>query len=83
MAPPSRGGIPGTITRQGAEKMDGATSSRKFPSYTTAQLEAAVADGRGTPAMIAEIEARKNGTSKILVTPQIMGGKPINKIGRM
>jgi len=38
--------------------MDGAISTRKFPAYTTAQLEAAVAAGRGTEAMIQEIADR-------------------------
>lgn len=45
--------------------------TRKYPSYTTAQLEAAVAAGRGTAEMIEEIAARKAGVSVARVTPQI------------
>lgn len=52
--------------------MDGAISTRKFPAYTTAQLESAVAAGRGTEAMREEIERRKSGESKATVIPQIM-----------
>lgn len=33
--------------------------SRPFASYTLAQLEVAVAEGRGTPQMISEIDRRK------------------------
>lgn len=58
--------------------MDASSSNnrtRKFPSYTLAQLEAWVAEGRGSDLIVAEIEARKSGASKVLVTPQIMGGK--------
>lgn len=52
--------------------MDGATSTRKYPAYTTAQLEAAVAAGKGTPAMRQEIADRKAGVSVPLVVPQIV-----------
>lgn len=63
--------------------MDAARSNRKYPGYTLAQLEAAVADGRGTPVMVQEIADRKAGLSEALVVPQIEGGKPVHKIGRM
>ena len=58
-------------------------SNRKYPSYTLAQLEAFVASGQGNPVMVQEISDRKAGTSKTLVTPQIDGGKPTPKVGRM
>lgn len=58
-------------------------SARKYPSYTLAQLEAFVAQGNGNPVMVAEIAARKAGTSNVLVVPQIEGGKPTVKVGRM
>ncbi len=63
--------------------MDAARSGRKFPGYTIRQLEEAVAAGHGNDAMIAEIAARKNGTSRILATPQIEGGKVKATVGRM
>lgn len=55
--------------------MDGATSTRKYPAYTTAQLEAAVAAGKDTPAMRQEIADRKAGASVPLVVPQIVPAK--------
>lgn len=58
-------------------------STRKYPSYTLAELEKAVAEGRGTAAMEQEIADRKAGLSVPFVTPQIKGGKPITKVGRM
>ncbi len=57
-------------------------TSRKFPSYTLAQLEAFVAAGEGSDSMVAEIAARKAG-SAAFQTPQIMGGKVRTVIGRM
>lgn len=58
-------------------------STRKYPSYTLAQLETFVAEGRGNPVMVKEIADRKAGTSNILVVPQIEGGKPNPKVGRL
>lgn len=62
--------------------MDAARSNRKYPAYTLAQLEAFVAEGKGNPVMVQEIEDRKVGRSAALVTPQLIGGKPVTKIGR-
>jgi hypothetical protein len=65
-------------------KMDAAIkTNRKYPSYTLAELEAAVAAGRGNYLMVAEIKARKNGASSAFIVPQIDGGKGINRLGRM
>lgn len=58
-------------------------SNRKYPSYTLSQLESAVAEGRGNPIMEAEIFTRKSGASVVFSTPQIEGGKPAPKLGRM
>lgn len=63
--------------------MDAARSNRKYPSYTLAQLETFVAEGRGNPVMVQEIADRKAGRSTPLVTPQLKGGKPQTKVGRM
>ena len=63
--------------------MDGAKSKMKYPGYTLAQLEQAVAEGRGNDVMLKEIADRKAGISKPLVVPQIEGGKPIHKVGRL
>lgn len=49
---------------------------RRYPSYTTAELEKAIAAGRGTPAMEEEVAARKVGASKPRITPQIV---PLSK----
>jgi hypothetical protein len=57
--------------------------TRKYPSMTTAELEKAVAEGRGNPVMVQEIADRKSGASQIRVTPQILGGKVQVKLGRM
>jgi hypothetical protein len=53
--------------------MDGANqnSTRKYPAYTTAQLEAFVAAGQGNPVMIQEICLRKAGSSIVTRVPQI------------
>jgi N-methylhydantoinase B/oxoprolinase/acetone carboxylase alpha subunit len=56
---------------------------RRYPSYTLADLEKAVAAGRGTPEMMQEIADRKSGASVIKVTPQILGGKAQTRVGRM
>lgn len=63
--------------------MNSAHTTRKYPSYTLAQLEAFVAEGRGNPAMLQEIADRKAGRSVARVTPQIDGGIPMPVIGRM
>jgi hypothetical protein len=63
--------------------MDAARSNRKYPAYTLAQLEAFVAEGKGNPVMAQEIADRKAGRSATLVTPQLKGGKPVTKVGRM
>lgn len=63
--------------------MDAATSTRKYPSYTLSQLEGFVAEGRGNPAMVQEIADRKAGLSTIKATPQILGGKPRVRVGRL
>jgi hypothetical protein len=63
--------------------MDAAKSNRKYPSYTLAQLEAFVAEGRGNDVMAQEIAARKAGRSAPLRVPQIEGGKPVVKVGRL
>jgi hypothetical protein len=63
--------------------MDGATSTRKYPSYTTADLEAFVACGQGNAIMVQEIADRKSRISVIHATPQLLGGKVQTKIGRM
>jgi hypothetical protein len=63
--------------------MDAANNKRKFPGYTLAQLEAAVTEGRGTSAMLQEIADRKAGASVAATVPQLLGGKPQPKLGRM
>lgn len=60
-----------------------AQSARKYPSYTLAQLEAIIAEGRGNPVMVQEVAARKAGSSIALAVPQILGGKAQVKVGRM
>lgn len=49
-------------------------TNRLYPAYTLAQLEAFVAQGKGNPAMLGEIEARKSGASKPFVVPQLRHG---------
>jgi hypothetical protein len=61
----------------------GRRSTRKYPSYTTAQLEAFVAAGEGNETMVAEIAARKAGASANFSTPQIAGGMVRTIVGRM
>jgi hypothetical protein len=52
-------------------------SNRKYPSYTLVELETFVAAGKGNNMMIAEIAARKTGTSVAMVVPQIVGASLI------
>lgn len=74
--------------------MDGAhVSKRMYPSYTTAQLEQMVERIKATEtgsdacmkviAMQDEIERRRAGLSVARVTPQIMGGQVVTKVGRL
>lgn len=65
--------------------MDAAPTRRMYPGYTLAELEKAVAEGRADSAgtMVMEIAARKAGASQHFKTPQILGGKPTTRIGRM
>ena len=63
--------------------MDGATTTRKYPSYTTKELEMFVASGQGSSVMVQEIADRKSNISVIRATPQLIGGKVQTKIGRM
>jgi hypothetical protein len=58
-------------------------SNRKYPAFTTEDLKRFVAEGRGTDEMVQEIMARDAGISRPFVTPQIGGGRPIVKVGRM
>lgn len=55
--------------------MDGGhKSNRKYPAYTTSQLEATVAKmaaGLERDSIEAEIKARKDGRSVVFVTPQV------------
>lgn len=44
---------------------------RKYPSYTLAELEKFITEGRGNDSMIEEVVRRKEGTSKAFVTPQV------------
>jgi hypothetical protein len=63
--------------------MDSNNTTRKYPSYTLAQLEQFVADGSGNPVMLQEIADRKSGLSMVRVVPQILGGKAQTKVGRL
>jgi hypothetical protein len=66
---------------------------RKYPSYTTAQLESAIAEIKANEtgsdacmrviAMGDEVARRKAGISQAAITPQLAGGKIMTKIGRM
>ena len=58
-------------------------NNRKYPSYTLADLEKFVAEGRGNAVMVQEIADRKSGKSIVKPTPQILGGKVQTRIGRM
>jgi len=57
--------------------------TRKYPSYSLAELERFVAEGRGNSVMKQEIADRKSGASTYKVTPQILGGTVQAKIGRL
>lgn len=59
------------------------TKPRKYPSYSLSELEAFVTNGDGNPVMIQEIADRKIGASQHKVTPQLIGGKVVTKVGRM
>jgi len=55
--------------------MDGAMkTSRLFPAYTLAELEVFAAQGKASPAMLGEIEARKSGASTPFAVPQLKKG---------
>lgn len=49
--------------------------SRKYPSYTLADLKKFVAEGKGNAVMEQEIKDRESGSSTVRVTPQILGGR--------
>lgn len=77
-------GTGGQFTESGAgSESNKPMKTRKYPSYTLEQLEQAVAEGNGTPMMIEEIANRKDGSSTVKITPQILGGKAQVKLGRM
>lgn len=70
--------------------MDAARSTRKYPSYTTAQLETFVAEGvtefrsaEKVADIAAEVAARKAGLSVHRPTPVTHGGITIPRLGRM
>jgi len=78
--------IAGQFTESGGESGQNKPMKqvpRKYPSYTLADLEKAVAEGRGNPTMVEEIANRKSGASQHKVTPQILGGQVQVKLGRM
>ena len=53
--------------------MDGASSKgRKFPAYTTAQLQAMVAAGTANQAVKDDVAARESGQSVAHVVPQMV-----------
>jgi hypothetical protein len=79
----------------GRKDMDAGSSGRPgrkklYPSYTNDDLAKFISEGV-TPMrpqatvdkMKEELAARKSGESKTFVTPQIEGGKPQTKVGRM
>jgi hypothetical protein len=58
---------------RGDSDMDSAMKTgRMFPAYTLVELKAAIAAGRGTEAMMAEVAAREAGASKVFAVPQIV-----------
>jgi hypothetical protein len=70
--------------------MDGATvTTRKYPSYTTKQLESMVDIIKKTDDVVSlkaiqdEIDRRKAGLSVVKPTPQIAGGKIVTRVGRL
>lgn len=70
--------------------MDASRSTRRYPSYTTAQLESFVAEGvtefrsaEKVADIAAEVAARKAGLSVHRPTPVTHGGIAIPRLGRM
>lgn len=70
--------------------MDAARSTRKYPSYTTAQLETFVSEGvtefrsaEKVADIATEVAARKAGLSVHRPTPVSHGGIAIPRLGRM
>ena len=61
---------------------DGAPVRRAYPGYTLSQLKE-MHKNNPNEKIAAEIATREAGTSAVFKVPQIGGGKPINKIGRM
>lgn len=68
----------------------GGTRKRLYPAYSDKELEKFVAEGvtpnrpqQTVDKMKEELAARKSGASKPYVVPQIGGGKPQTKVGRM
>lgn len=62
------------------------TRTRQFPSYTTKELKSHLRNELTTEMrskIEAEIVAREAGESKVRVIPQIQGGMPIPRLGRM
>lgn len=59
--------------------------ARMYPSYTTSQLKAAApsADPATRAKMESEIAMRESGASQQRITPQIQGGRPMPKVGRL
>ncbi len=60
----------------------GGPHKRLYPAYTLDQLKKFHAE-KPHPLMAAEIAAREAGVSRVNVTPQIQGGMPIPRLGRM
>jgi hypothetical protein len=66
--------------------MDAAKSTRLFPGFTTKELKAnvsSVEDAAVRAKMEGEIARREAGTSVHFTVPQIKGGIPIPRLGRM
>jgi hypothetical protein len=70
--------------------MDAGRTTRKYPSYTTAQLESFITEGvtefrsaEKVADIAAEVANRKVGASRQFAIPQIEGGQLVFKIGRM
>lgn len=65
----------------------GHKSKRRFPGHTDAELRKSL-ERTDLPEekralIVAELAARADGTSKHFKVPQVSGGKPIYKVGRM
>jgi len=94
---PQRGAVSGsTFLKSGGRvaRMDGGGMGnpgrkRMYPGYSTAELESSLASGKHAPGsdahtkMSQEIAARKSGASQPFVVPQLQGGAPKTKVGRM